>query len=175
MEGNQENQIIPGETFAFRPAKNQSKYRAYYQPCCNQTHQDESWDHAWLADVPVMLEVAGAHVVLCYSTKTHQPSRLERMKTLTSASVVERGERPLEKTLASLQGIQKHRGTAGRHHSSGWEKEIENLNLIARVVCQNVVAGGHLHWTAGQTDMLEIFIKTPGISPATCSAPSPRR
>ena len=44
-----------------------------------------------------MLEVAGEHVVLCYHTKTEQPSRLERMKTLTSASVVETDERERER------------------------------------------------------------------------------
>ena len=89
MEGNQENQIIPGKTFAFRPAKSEQipGILSALADCYCYIKMRAEADGGKLC---WMLEVAGEHVVLCYHTKTEQPSRLERMKTLTSASVDKR-------------------------------------------------------------------------------------
>ena len=90
---------------------------------------------------------------------TNRPG-LERMKTLTSASVEERENIsvPWRDTKTQGETLPCNMVDTRKYKSS----------ILSMSVCQNVLAGGHLHWTAGQTDMLEIFIKTPGHRGATC-------
>ena len=100
-------------------------------------------------------------------TKTHQPSRAGKDENIQQRRLWAR-----QSTEASLHGIQQHGDT-----STNWrraEKSKSSILIISTISADGeqklfVKTWRHLQRTAGQTDMLEMFIKTPGRGHLLCS------
>ena len=146
MEGNQENQITvqyTGENFRLPTSKIRANTGHILSPGNQTLLQCYIKMRADGEELGWMLEVAGEHVVLCYHTKTEQPSRLERMKTLTSASVVERLPATTENISVPSRDTKTQGDTtlvgSGTQHTA---KEIKILNLIGGCLSKRDGSGG---------------------------------